>query len=492
MDAKAISKLKTVTSSSTLESVARLLEFEDLGVLNQFRFSTDGIHMWPLVRYKVLSHCLYHMEGFRYEELTGRAGGNVHTKTNASQTLSVKQSKKRPAPSEAQIIDNIRALQPSDVLIFSHFANNRCINGVCINKFSWPFESLLNRITLVEDSETGECSKANGQVLWHENVFNFGRIHGAMESISEADRNLVDGLIVHLGTVFKDFIQQSFLSSISNELRVIAVRLRYWKQIYQMLFNQVKPKLLVLDNASYGNRAFLVYWAKQQGIRVAEHQHGEIHQGTPAYRNNITSSSHWLQCYMPDDFLLWGKYWCDKYQGGAKKYLVGNPYFQESQRQFVASPQYVLVGINGYDFEHCFAVLKKLAEQQPGERFRIRFHSLVREMALQRFTLLPDNCELSEPNTDFYDDLAGAKIILSETSTAVVEAIQMGVPCYVFQSTSWSGYYQLPWAEDLIGLETLPDNRQFISQPAYYFGEDWRKQFADYLTNGVSGDLVQT
>ena len=101
--------------------------------------------------------------------------------------------------------------------------------------------------------------------------------------------------------------------------------------IYKLLLHKLSPKLIIVEDAHYFGRVYLVTVAKKLGIRVAEYQHGYIGNDHWVY-NFHPSAKNFLEPYLPDYLLTWGKYWSNSVNTPSKKVEIGHFYLWEKSQ----------------------------------------------------------------------------------------------------------------------------------------------------------------
>lgn len=450
--------------------VQDLLNLEDHDALDKYRFSTDCIHMWPFIRVSILLSCRNSLEGFHYEKFVDKSSASTEKRHNLLKDVTV----------ENFDLD-IKALSPSNAIVFTSASNRSVVNGMKRNIYSWPFEETLERILLVEDSPSGELSNHIDNVFWHEKIFQVARIKAKGNDPTDTEAKNISDLLIYLRSVYGHLCPSDIWSKLETQLKVMATRLPFWKQSYLQLISRIGPKFVVIDNASYGNRAFLIFWLKQCGIPVLEFQHGAINEGTPAYRHNSLPPVHWIHQYLPDQVLFWGENWLDKYQAELKKIVIGNPVFLEQKKQFKRISYHVLVCLNGFKPSIALPLLSEIANKFPCKKFKLRLHPVIRKNFHFWSEQLPENCFFCNDtvHNTLYEDLSNSLLVISEPSTVIYEALHLGIPTFVLQTTSWR--YPVPNAEELLKRETLPQVTAANSPCEQYFGGDWKERLHTHL-----------
>lgn len=453
-----------------------LNQAEDIEALQQYRFAFDAIHMWPIVRHKVLWACCKRIENLVFER----------DPKLAAQTQNIRQQH-LSSLSKDDILERIAELKSSQVLVISTPRQTANFDGRTINKYLWPFEQLTECATLNEAFSLEELRTDHAHQLWHEYVFQYARIQ-CRESASEADQLAIAGLISCIKRLFGQWLDDSIYAQVSNLLMVCASRLAYWKQAYARIFDNVQPRVMVLGNASYGHRGFLVDWAKAAGIRVAEFQHAAIHKNlTPYQYPPHTAGSEYARRYLPDDFLAFGAYWQSIFNSPSQFLPIGNPYFQLSKQSFSTNGQDILVCLNGFDMAYAIDYLMRLHSVASGRVIRVRLHPVVQQLQAELANQLPADMQFSAAGSSLFDDFATAGWVISEASTVIYEALALGLPTFLMPTREWPRLPGLLDADNALQVDVFRQPPGITGSDDAYFGDNWRAMLRKYLTQqGVS------
>ncbi|WP_416305796.1 hypothetical protein [Neptunicella sp. SCSIO 80796] len=427
--------------------------------------------MWPILRHKVLWACCKQIEGIKFD------------RNPALSARRNEQRKQHLAELTPQALnDKFARLRQNDVLIVSAARQTEIVDGHPVNRYIWPFEELLSISALVEEEPNSDVGDNR---IWHEYIFDFAR-KSPPQHVCQEDQQAILGLLDWIKSTYGDWLDESAYQSYKNQLEVTATRLGYWKSCYQKIFAAVKPKLVIIGNASYGNRAFLIKWAKEFGARVAEFQHAAIHENLTPYQYSAdTLQSDYVRDYLPDDFLMFGSYWQSVYHGGARPVIIGHPYFQYVYKKFHRTAQELLVCINGFDNDYCIRYLRDLISKFSAENIVIRFHPSVHQLQHQYKDILGENIRFSAPDTSLFDDMARASMVIAEASTVIYESLACGIPTFLIPTRQWPQLPGLGAADMVLSVENKITSQQPMqnSDQFQYFGEHWQSNLAAYLTS---------
>jgi hypothetical protein len=102
---------------------------------------------------------------------------------------------------------------------------------------------------------------------------------------------------------------------------------------YKKLINKIKPKIAIIQNASYSQNAILNYALHDYGVHIAEPQHGILTKGHRNYNfSSLIRNNNEYKMFLPDDLLLYGSYWNKNIKTSLKRYNIGNPHRTQNKQ----------------------------------------------------------------------------------------------------------------------------------------------------------------
>lgn len=452
-----------------------LTELENETELGEFRFQFDDIHLWPLVRFQLFFHCYREIEGIEFSAKAPTSGADLDSQKSQLAKLSCQ-----------SIEDTIAQLPVAKVLIFSQEHYRKYVNEKLHNTQQMMFSALEVDSVVVEDAFLN--AEQSGW-FWHDLLFQYGRLKAREIKPSPMDKVTIDAFVEYLREKYKQWVTDELLQSIQKNLEAIATRLPYWKQCFVSLVRKINPKLVMMENGSYGARGYQLAWLHELGIRVCEMQHGQIDNHVLAYIvNPELLSSSWYSRYIPNDFLCWSEHWAEKFQGGATSHVIGHCEYQKIKESFNYQPEYILFCSNGIDIESTKAWLIKLIERFPDYPIKIRMHPTMRRFKGVFEKVLSDQYIDTEPSETLVSNLERALVTISEPSTVLYESYALGVPTYLLNLGPWDDFPELPIIKDLLNLAELPMRKvTWQEDHERLFGSDWRKNLTRYLNSEVVG-----
>ncbi|MBX3193982.1 MAG: hypothetical protein KF727_02635 [Microbacteriaceae bacterium] len=217
---------------------------------------------------------------------------------------------------------------------------------------------------------------------------------------------------------------------------------------YARLLDRVRPRLLILQQAAYGDRSTLVSAAHERGIRVAEPQHGWIGGAHGAYHFGAAARDPRLRRTIPDDLLTFGRYWSESVSGPFETVEVGKPGLEDAAAAappLDRRPEEVVVASTVVDPEEVARFVLRLREVLPaGWTVRFRPHPKERQTVAERYPSLAGAPRIEfDMEPDPYVSFGRARILVSANSTSLYEAIALRTPIVV-RVSSMSGDYSDP------------------------------------------------
>lgn len=216
-------------------------------------------------------------------------------------------------------------------------------------------------------------------------------------------------------------------------------RARHVERQYRLLLDRVNPRVVVMEDASYGSKSTVISMLKDRGIAVLEPQHGWIGPSHGAYNFGAAMSNPELKRTLPNAVLTFGDFWGESIRHPADLISIGKPHMDEMTRDLpalndrpkrivivssVAEPDqmsdFTLTIRHGLD-----STWKVLYRPHPSERASLgtRYPKLVGAAGVE-----------FDVETDVYETMRSARAVVGVASTVLYEALAMG--CHVFVKDS--------------------------------------------------------
>lgn len=306
--------------------------------------------------------------------------------------------------------------------------------------------------------------------------------------ISSNDNRTIEDFLNYLDK--KVVLDQDLKKFLNTFLKRTSLRIKFSKPIYKALFKFTSPKIIFIEDASYGTEAYIIKWAKELGIVVAEIQHGMVSPLYPAYcYGSILHNNSITRNYLPDYYLTYGRYWGDVISYPSQIIPIGNPHFSCSiqkgfentkDRQFK-----ILIASDPCTPKKFQDTALYLANNLP-EQFQITLKLHPLETSIPAF----NNKRITViKNIDIFDLLRSHKFCISSFSTVLFESISLGNRTLLFNDEITNAHIpvnigeRFNSSEDLIKLITSDYNSNFVVDDI--FDSKWKDNYYDFLMKKV-------
>lgn len=292
-----------------------------------------------------------------------------------------------------------------------------------------------------------------------------------------------------LGLTIADSSMDMLVGMLARKL----ARLPVMQYAYRRLLEQVQPRLVLMEQACYGDFAPFNQVAREMGIRVAEPQHGMVSGGHDAYcYAPVLRESEAYRASLPHDFLGYGAWWNSQINVPVQKWVIGNPHYSEQRRSISPAPgvqkDILLLG-DGIEFPLYLALAQELAQLLRG-RYRIvlRPHPLERAEVQLRFPEGRAGDVLIDTNRDIYSSFATAHAVAGEVSTGLFEAQGIAGRVLLWETAKARfSYPQHPFcgfadARALVEALKTPEGEYSVPLAEEIWAPDWAHNYRGYLT----------
>jgi hypothetical protein len=280
---------------------------------------------------------------------------------------------------------------------------------------------------------------------------------------------------------------------IDNVLNYISGR-----QVYRSFVISKKPKIIFLEDASYGNNAPILLAAKDNNIKVIELQHGFVNNEHIAYNlgSGISGVSE-IARYFPDYYFAYGRFWSNSINIPSTSLSIGNPFLTQSVSKFESighkseSGRTILFLSSGVTINETNDFLKVLAPVSDVKGYRIVFrpHPSESNSVVDRYKPALDLGISVSTNSALYTDIASASIVIGELSTALFEALAFSNKrCYLLWSSFTKSYLDHPMHMQTIDSDTVgrifeePGAQTNEAQGSYFWETNWETRFQEAMT----------
>ncbi len=409
-------------------NIKTLLDIEKDESIISYRFSFKNIPIWPYIRvayFWELQKTLFNLEDPRMKI-------TLSTLPSLSNVINYLYHSTMRNPFRAK---------KCDVLIIGGSIHNIPRKGKYFNTRYDIFVKTWKKTQLIEKSSKLKhyLPREDKNVLFFDLIPLFSNMFSKLSPKADnQDIENVNGMLRHLHKHGITDVRK-FLQGEKKRLLRLASQIKIESHVFGMLLRRARPKILIIEDAHYGRFAHLISLAKELGISVAEFQHGFVSSEHLAYNyhENIINTEY--KQYLPDYFLLFGKWWGKFLKTPARKVVIGNPYLLEQARQDNKRKQKKILVISGgtmpqhyIDFGQQIKSQKKLEEYD----FLFRPHPAERQLLTTRYHDLKKigfEWDLGK----LYETLKRVEIVVSlEISTVLFEALPFTNKVFLVHSSS--------------------------------------------------------
>jgi hypothetical protein len=270
------------------------------------------------------------------------------------------------------------------------------------------------------------------------------------------------------------------------------------RQVYRSFVTSKQPKIIFLEDASYGNNAPILLAAKDNNIKVIELQHGFVNNEHIAYNlgSGISGVSE-IARYFPDYYFAYGQFWSNSINIPSTRLSIGNPFLTQSVSKFESvghkseSERTILFLSSGVTIKETNDFLTVLAPVSDVKGYRIVFrpHPSEVKSVVDRYKPALDLGMSVSTNSALYADIASASIVIGELSTALFEALAFSNKrCYLLWSTFTKSYLDNPMKMQTIDNDTVGSIFEETgaqtneAQGSYFWETNWETRFQEAMT----------
>ncbi len=470
-----------------------LLVIENSPEIFDFKFKFDGILMWPFIRFT-----LYMLSISREYKLVDP----VMSKKKLSFTDKMLYLKNT-------LINNPykKTLKTKyDILMFCSGITNVKKGSKYFNRISDYFASMYqDRTLLIEDSFRRKyyTPRAFPNVCYHDFLNLEAYMKSKFTKVSEKDVATIKNLLKFLEPKFPYKLDKSDWNKIENILLHISKRLNIYHNLYNKLFDKFNPKAIFLEDASYGQRSYILKWGKARNIASIEPQHGVVCENQPAYNySNFILNSDIYKEYLPDYFLTYGRYWNESINLPVQKIAIGNPNYSENIKKINISRQNnyktkILVISGGANPDIIKKLVLDISSIIKNTKYKILFRlhpqefPALKEVYSEFFAR--DKIKI-DTKQDVYSSLLDTDFVVGEFSAVLFEAIGFCKSIFVINRPETdlydpkSMFKRFSNAKELMNLIQMHNasnkiNRDYIWEP------NWEVNYKNFMNNLLGHDF---
>jgi hypothetical protein len=459
--------------NNTTINFKELLEFDNIEKLYEFRFVRDDMLFYPFIRWGLFLAVLEQVNNFQQ----GHAPvGKMCLKDKCAYAL------------RALLYNPFTVFRKFDILIFGSSAGlSSKKNGKWFDRINDYFVSAYPDDTLVvEQSYRGKFKLP--RYAKHVRFLDYLILRASIKAKlfrthSDKDRIRIEEFIAYIKGVFPYKLSEDYYNKAKDTLNWLSSHLPFLHANFTRMLNRVKPRIIFIEDASYGGKSYFLKWAKEYGIKTAEFQHGNIVPTHHAYNygSAVLKNQDYIK-HLPDYLLTYGAFFSECANTPSEKVVIGCPHFSANildtrNESRMSSERIVLLIVSQGNITNLMVELtEKLAKRLSESKYNIIFRLHPGEVPFEErySTLLRyPNVEISKTG-DVYNLIRSANRIIGSSSTTLLEAIGFSKPVYIYESPD--SLFSMPrsvgtWFRNIDELLNLLETS--VCESPYDFSRFW-------------------
>lgn len=254
----------------------------------------------------------------------------------------------------------------------------------------------------------------------------------------------IDELVVEYAELFDGAVRPERLQGIRAALRRAETLRPLIHNEFERMLDRARPRTVLMEDASYGERGSLIAAMKDRGIHVAEPQHGWIGPSHAAYNFGAAMNAPAMTAQLPDELLTFGTFWSDGLQHPASRTTIGKPHLEAAAHDatpFDRRPRTLLVVSSVAAPDESAAFVLALRDALPEWTLMFRPHPSERASFTSRYRALVNADRVAiDMKGDVYETLGSVRAVTGTASTVLFEAARFGVHVFVRRSP-FTDYY---------------------------------------------------
>ena len=281
-------------------------------------------------------------------------------------------------------------------------------------------------------------------------------------ALNKKEREKIKGLKLLLNRLFEVNIDTSFeqicLKHILYE--------RIVRKDYRKILDKIEPKLILEYYSPTRTKQVINTIAHEKGIKIIDLQHGMFGRNEPLMSNYYKKEK--LVNY-PDYLFVFGDYWRTKSRYCLQReniISVGYPYFERHKIKYMNEKStffrdkiiFYSQGKIGHELSRVASSLAVLLLEKKSEiKIIYKTHPFERNKWKNEYKWLNKiNIIVKDDNSSIYEYFSSALCVVGVYTTALYEALAMGIPIFVYMGY---GY------EELLDLKDVSNKVYFFKNP---------------------------
>jgi len=466
--------------------IIKLNEFENNKELLKYKYCFDDILLWPIIRYSVLYYVISH-------------GYNLEQAHSSVEKLKLKDILLRYYYQFKLNPFIIFKKYPIAILSWTSYSTSIKTNNKYFNKRDDYFASIFSQQTVsLEYSVKGKFRypRSPHNLFSLDLLDTIAKIYSKFIKTRKEDLSNIEGLLSYINKNIDFEISDNHLAFCKARLLTLSKKIRVLKCLYTMILLRINPRVVILQNASYGNRSYIIKWIKELGIKVAELQHGIVTEMHMAYNYGKIGGSNIYLNYLPDYYLTFGEYWNARINIPIQKIPIGSPHASKTIKE--SNPieelnknyNYILFISQPTVTSKLVEIAEKLSYLIKGKNYKIIFRLHPGELSfIDRFNKIKsiDNIILNNSG-DIYNYIHMCKFVVACYSTVVFETILFKKPIFILQHDMSDLYIprdfgiRFSTANEIFNKLDECNSPNFYDNSEAYWKSNWEKNYKDFIS----------
>jgi hypothetical protein len=443
--------------------------------LLKFKFQNNSVIIWPLIRHDIITQINNELNSLDY--------------IASNKTIKIYDILKTLFFS---VIKCPLFIKKSKIIFFnSGITNIKLENGIYFNRVTDYFHLCHNQNSVLIESTS---NKSQLLPRFHQQVYSsfFFDIITQFILFINRKKQLIQSC--EIDTLYDQVTSKiNFKINKNNFKRIVnnnILKYHYSYNLYIYFFKIKKPKLLFVEDGSYGNKSYIIRAAKKLKIPTVEIQHGFISENHIAYNfgTKIIDEIE-FKSYFPDYILLYGQFWSNMINHLSTKISIGNPYLEEKIKEIGIYKQMnsILFLSSGVTKNESISFLLNLMAVLKYKKTKIIFrpHPLEKNNAKNNYKELFENGIELDTNNDLYMSIRNSNIIIGEITTALFEAAALKKKIYLFNSSYTKLYNNKSITFQVIDEHNihhiLINEYKENDDSDYYWEKDWEVKYRNFI-----------
>jgi hypothetical protein len=397
-------------------SLEHELETEDRAGL--WTAEVGGVHLWPLIRWRVLQ-----LQSDRHLGMQAALRRYSMQRAFSRDTI--------PGAMSLLAMNARRTSEQCNALVIGNTALRHVIDGRrSFDRVHAPYCAHIGRTLMLQrrtsGAPTGREVSRDLNVVDIEQLWWYAAYKAWRRRLGAADRSTIRAFAHHVGEVFG---QRDCVEQYDRQMRRF---IGMYPTIKSFLVQRIFPRLrqrhaFVYAACTMAGNGLIVQILHEHGFRVHEAQHGWLGRWHSSYQYGqdvLERSDHPARRYLPDSLLVFGPYWAEQARVPMPCHVVGYPLLTCSVARLngaVADPDKVLVVSQGSLTDRLCNITRALAEARPDVTVLYKLHPQEpNRAAVASLRSLSNVQVIARPSA--MDLLARCQTIIGGYSTTLFEA----------------------------------------------------------------------